>query len=68
MPKPRANLLRQRLLVLFLLALFALFSPLVGRGELAPGLLGLPGLYVYLFGVWGAVIAAAAWIVSRGRD
>ena len=65
---PRANLLRQRLLALFLMALFALYSPVVERSASAPGLLGLPALYVYLFGVWAAVIAAAALIVSRGRD
>lgn len=65
---PRASLLRQRLLVLFLVALFGLYSPLPGRFESAPNLGGLPALYVYLFGVWALVIAVAAWIASRGRD
>ena len=65
---PRANLLRQRLLVLFLLALFAFYSPLPWRFESGPDFGSLPALYVYLFGVWALVIAAAAWIVSRGRD
>lgn len=65
---PRANLLRQRLLTLFLLALLALFSPLVVQFESVPAWLGVPALYLYLFGVWAVVIAAAAWIVSRGRD
>lgn len=65
---PRATLFRQRLLVLFLAALLALFSPLVARLEAAPGLLGIPALYLYLFGVWAVVIAIAAWVVSRGRD
>jgi hypothetical protein len=65
---PRANLLRQRLLVLFLLALFAFYSPLPGRFESAPDLGNLPALYVYLFGVWALVIAVAAWIAARGRD
>jgi hypothetical protein len=46
----------------------ALFSPLVSRFEVVPDLLGVPALYLYLFGVWGLVIALAAWIVSRGRD
>jgi hypothetical protein len=27
--------------------------------------LGLPALYVYLFGAWGALIACLAWIVER---
>jgi hypothetical protein len=68
MPMPRANLLRQRLLVLFLLALFAFYSPLPGRFASSPSLGSLPSLYVYLFGVWALVIAAAAWIASRGHD
>jgi hypothetical protein len=65
---PRATLSRQRLLVLFLAALLALFSPVVVRFETVPSLLGVPALYLYLFGVWALVIATAAWIVSRGRD
>jgi hypothetical protein len=65
---PRATLSRQRLLVLFLAALLALFSPLLTQFESVPDLLGVPALYLYLFGVWAAVIAVAAWIVSRGQD
>jgi hypothetical protein len=65
---PRATLLRQRLLALFLAALFAFFSPLAGQFESVPDLAGVPALYLYLFGVWALVIALATWIVSRGRD
>lgn len=65
---PRSTLLRQRLLTLFLLALLALYSPLVARFETVSAWLGIPALYLYLFGVWAAVIAAAAWILSRGRE
>jgi hypothetical protein len=65
---PRATLTRQRLLTLFLGALLALFSPLVTRIEHAGAWLGIPVLYLYLFGIWGLAIAIAAWIVSRGRD
>lgn len=65
---PRSTLLRQRLLTLFLLALLTLFSPLVALTESARAWLGIPALYLYLFGVWAAVIAVAAWLVSRGRD
>jgi len=64
----RATLSRQRLLVVFLAALLALFSPVVRRFETVPGLFGVPALYLYLFGIWALVIAVAAWIVSRGRD
>jgi hypothetical protein len=65
---PRATLLRQRLLALFLAALFAFFSPLPGRFESLPDLHGIPALDLYLFGVWALVIAVAAWACSRGRD
>ena len=50
------------------MALLALYSPLVARFESVRAWLGIPVLYLYLFGVWAAVIAAAAWIVSRGRE
>ncbi len=65
---PRAPLLRQRLLALFLAALFAFFSPLITRFASAPDWAGIPALYVYLFGVWALVIATAAWICTRGRE
>lgn len=65
---PRATLLRQRLLVSFLAALFAFFSPLPGHFASAPDLLGIPALYLYLFGVWALAIALAAWLCSRGPD
>jgi hypothetical protein len=64
----RATLLRQRLLTLFLAALFGLFSPVTGRFASVPDLHGVPALYLYLFGTWALVIAAAAWVCSRGRD
>ena len=64
----RATLLRQRLLVLFLAALFAFFTPLPGHFASVPDLLGIPALYLYLFGVWALVIILAAWLSSRGQD
>jgi hypothetical protein len=65
---PRANLLRQRLLALFLAALLAFFSPLVARFETLADWRGVPALYLYLFGVWALTIAVAAWICSRRRE
>ena len=64
----RAALLRQRLSTLFIAGLLALFSPLVLRFEDLGHWLGIPALYLYLFLTWGAMIGAAAWIVSRSRD
>jgi hypothetical protein len=65
---PRATLLRQRLLTLFLAALLAFFSPLVAQFEPGRAWLGIPALYLYLFAAWAAIVAAAAWIVSRSRE
>lgn len=64
----RATLLRQRLLVLFLVAILALFSPLAFQFEGSAAWLGIPRLYLYLYGTWAAVILCAAWILSRGRE
>ena len=65
---PRATLLRQRLLLLFLAGMLLLFSPLVLQFEQGERWLGAPALLVYLFATWAALIAIAAWIVSRTRD
>ena len=57
---------RDILIGLFLLALVLLNPPvllLFGGGGTA---FGLPLLYVYLFAVWFALIAAVAWI-AEGR-
>jgi hypothetical protein len=61
-------LLRQRLAVLFLAGLLLWFSPLVPRLEQAGSWYGLPILYLYLFGVWLALILLAALVLARGRD
>ncbi|QVL48384.1 MAG: hypothetical protein KFB96_22710 [Thiocapsa sp.] len=65
---PRATLLRQRLLLLFLAGMLLLFSPLVMQFERLGRWLGAPVLLMYLFITWAALIAVAAWIVSRIRD
>ncbi|TVQ87990.1 MAG: hypothetical protein EA400_09860 [Chromatiaceae bacterium] len=65
---PRARLLRQRLLTLFLLGLLLLFSPLVLYLEGAGDWLGIPLLYVYLFAVWALIILLAAVIAAWHRD
>lgn len=57
------TLTRQRLTTLFLLACLALLFPLVATFELTDG--DFPRLYLYLFGVWAAIIALAAWTTHR---
>jgi hypothetical protein len=69
---PRASLTRQRLAALFLVALLLLFSPLLLQVQQAlagrEAWLGIPPLYLYLFGVWGLVILLAALVLALGRD
>jgi len=62
------TLLRQRLAALFLAGLLLWFSPLALRFEHAGTLLGVPVLYVYLFGVWAVLVLVAALILARGHD
>jgi hypothetical protein len=45
-----------------------LFSPLVMQFETLGRWHGAPVLLIYLFVTWAALIAVAAWIVSRTRD
>lgn len=55
----------QRLIVVFVLGLVLLNYPVVtiaNRSELVGG---VPGLYGYLFVVWGVLIVLAGWIVER---
>ncbi len=59
----RASLSRQRLAALGLLGLPLLTYPLLGlpSGSWA----GIPGGYLYLFGVWAGLIVLAAWVAER---
>jgi hypothetical protein len=59
---------RDRLIGLFIFGLALLNPPILllfGRGYL---LFGVPLLYLYLFLVWGALIAAVAAIAERHRQ
>ncbi len=59
----QANPARQRLAALGLLGIPLLSYPLLGlpQGEW----LGLPAIFIYLFGVWAGLIAVAAWLAER---
>lgn len=52
-------------MALFLTGLLLLYSPLVHLFDRPESWMGLPVLYVYLFGVWALLIGLAAWILSR---
>lgn len=65
---PRAGLLRQRLLTLFLAGILLLFSPLAVQFEPLDRWFGIPLILIYLFVVWALIIAVAAWIFALHRD
>jgi hypothetical protein len=55
----------KRLIAVFLLGLVLLNFPLLAVIDASGRLLGLPALFVYLFGAWAALILCLAWIVER---
>lgn len=55
----------KRLIAIFLLGLVLLNFPLLAVVDASGRLLGLPAMFVYLFGAWGALILCLAWIVER---
>ncbi|MBI1906898.1 MAG: hypothetical protein HYS20_11800 [Rhodocyclales bacterium] len=60
------GLATQRLVAVFLVAVLLFNYPIVSLFDRPEPLAGLPMLYVTIFAIWGAVIAAMAWIVERG--
>lgn len=59
----RSSPTRQRLAALALVALPMLTFPVLGIPE--GQLFGFPASFVYLFGVWGGLIALAARVAER---
>lgn len=57
----------KRLIAVFLLGLALFNFPLLAAAESGVALLGLPPLFLYLFGAWAGVILLLALIVERGR-
>lgn len=55
----------ERLVALFMLGVLLFTPPLLALFNNATGVLGLPMLYLYLFGAWAAVIALVALTVER---
>jgi len=62
----RKGLAGQRLVAVFLCAALLFNYPVLSLFDRPVPVLGLPLLHVFLFVVWGAVIAVIAWIVERG--
>ena len=61
----RSSLTRQRLAAVFLGGVLLLFSPLITLFDHPGEWLGIPVLYLYLFGSWAVFIAVTAWVVGR---
>jgi hypothetical protein len=62
----RTGLARQRLVAVFLAAVLLLNYPVLSLFDLPQSFMGIPILYLFMFAVWAAVIAAITWIVERG--
>jgi len=58
---------QRRLLAVFVAGLTLFYSPVVTLFDRPAEWLGLPVLYLYLFGCWAGIIGAMAWIV-RGEE
>lgn len=58
----RSSPTRQRLAALALLGMPLLNYPLLALPEGYVG--GMPNVFLYLFGVWGGIIALAAWVAE----
>ena len=55
----------QRLIVLFLMGVLLLNYPILSLFSLPTRVLGVPLLYLYLFGAWGLLIGLTALVVER---
>jgi len=58
---------RARLVALFVLGLLLMNFPLLSLFSREHLLLGMPVLYVHLYGVWALVIGLLIWLMERRR-
>ena len=57
----------QRFVALCLLGVPLFNYPILALFNVSGTVLGVPVLYVYMFGAWSALIALMAWIAESGR-
>ena len=57
----------QRFVALCLLGALLFNYPILALFNVSGTVLGVPVLYVYMFGAWSALIALMAWIAESGR-
>ena len=60
----RLALMKQRLVAIFLCGVLLLYSPVISLFDQSRLWLGVPVLYLYLFTVWGVLVAVMAWITE----
>ncbi len=61
----KATLMGQRLVAVFVLGCVLANFPVLSIFDAGEAWLGVPLLYLYVFGLWAAVILLMAWIVER---
>jgi hypothetical protein len=61
----KATLTGQRLLALSVFGAVLMNYPLLSVFNVRQSWLGIPVLYLYVFGVWAALVALMAWIIER---
>lgn len=61
----KATLTGQRLAALFLFGWVLVSSPVLSLFDVERSWSGVPVLYLYVFGVWAALIGLVAWIIER---
>lgn len=57
-----------RLIALFLLGLLLFSAPVMAIFNVDALVLGVPLLFLYLFGAWALLVALVAFILSRHRE
>ncbi|MCK0512429.1 hypothetical protein [Aromatoleum buckelii] len=62
----RKGLAGQRLVAVFLTGVLLFNYPVLSLFDRPEPFLGLPTLWVFLFGIWALLLVAVAWIVERG--
>ena len=60
----RLALMKQRLVAVFLCGVLLLYSPVISLFDQTRLWFGVPVLYLYLFTVWGVLVAVMAWITE----
>ena len=63
-----AGRLRERLMALFIAGVVVINYPLLHLFDTHKIVLGIPLLYLYLFGCWGAIIALIVLVTERKRN